>query len=263
MPANQKGVEFYNDLITELLSFNIQPFVTLFHWDFPQALQDEYNGFLSPKSVQDFKNYADFCFKTFGSKVKNWITFNEPWVYSHHGHYLGNNAPGRCYDRSKCEEGDSNTELYLSGHYQLLSHGYAVDIYRKYYQNLQKGIIGITLNCDWYEPYSISNEDRQASQRMLEFHCGWFGDPVYFGDYPESMKNNIKNRLPSFTEEEKKIMKGSNDFFGLNHYTSRYSKNGNWNNSGYEQDSQVINSIYNDNGNLIGNLANPGNLYSN
>ncbi|KAF2293652.1 hypothetical protein GH714_003880 [Hevea brasiliensis] len=87
--VNKKGIEFYNNLINKLLSEGIQPFVTLFHWDLPQALDDEYSGFLSPHIVDDFKDYAELCFKEFGDRVKHWITLNEPWSYSDAGYNLG------------------------------------------------------------------------------------------------------------------------------------------------------------------------------
>ncbi|KAA8527262.1 hypothetical protein F0562_034641 [Nyssa sinensis] len=93
---NQDGIDYYNNLLKELQDKGLEPFVTLFHWDLPQALEDEYGGFLSPKIVDHFLEYADFCFKTFGDRVKNWITVNEPWTYCYGGYVTGALAPGRC-----------------------------------------------------------------------------------------------------------------------------------------------------------------------
>ena len=105
--------------------------------------------------------------------------------------------------------------------------GVSIPIYRKKYKATQKGLIGISNNCDWREPLTNSDEDKQAAQRALEFFLAWFADPVYKGEYPAVMKERLKERLPEFTSEEKKMIKGSSDFFGLNHYTTMYAANSN------------------------------------
>jgi len=110
----------------------------------------------------------------------------------------------------------------VSGHNLLLAHARAVARYRTEFQPKQKGEIGITLNTDWFEPLTPSDADKEAAQRAMDFMCGWFADPVFKGDYPESMKKNCGERLPAFTDEEKALLKGSSDFFGLNHYGSGY-----------------------------------------
>ncbi|KAJ4828695.1 hypothetical protein Tsubulata_022848 [Turnera subulata] len=92
---NQEGVTFYNNLINEALSLGLEPFATIFHWDTPQALEDKYGGFLSPNIVADYRDYANFLFKTFGDRVRHWITLNEPWAYSAWGFDTGEFAPGR------------------------------------------------------------------------------------------------------------------------------------------------------------------------
>lgn len=104
----------------------------------------------------------------------------------------------------------------------LLAHAKAVAIYRESF-SAQNGSIGISNNCDWREPLTDKPEDRQAAERALLFFLGWFADPIYKGDYPEVMKQRLGKRLPSFTKEEKKLLLGSSDFFGLNHYTTMYA----------------------------------------
>lgn len=210
--VNEKGIKFYSDLIDELLANDIQPWVTLYHWDLPLALQTEEDGWLNPEISDYFKGYADLCFSRFGDRVKHWITLNEPWVVSILGYGHGAFAPGR----------KSNSEPYLAAHHLLVAHAKAVDIYRRRYGN-QHGSIGITNNCDWREPLTDRFEDRVASERALEFFLGWFADPVYKGDYPEVMKERLGRRLPDFTLEEKKLLLNSSDFFGLNHYTTMYA----------------------------------------
>jgi beta-glucosidase len=209
---NPEGVRFYSDLIDELLKHNITPWVTLYHWDLPLALQMEFDGWLNPKLADFFCDYADICFSYFGDRVKNWITFNEPWVTAILGYGQGVFAPGRV----------SNSEPYQTAHQMLRSHGKAVDLYRRKYHH-QNGKIGIVCNCDWREPLTDSENDRQAAQRALEFFLGWLADPIYFGDYPEEMRQRVKDRLPQFTPQERDHIKGSNDFFGLNHYTTMYA----------------------------------------
>lgn len=209
---NPEGIRFYSDLIDELLKHNITPWLTLYHWDLPLALQIEFDGWLNPKLADFFVEYADICFDNFGDRVKHWITFNEPWVTAILGFGQGVFPPGRV----------SNSEPYLVAHQMLCSHGKAVELYRRKYQH-QNGEIGMVCNCDWREPKTDNEKDRAAAQRALEFFLGWFSDPIYFGDYPEIMRQRVKERMPQFTPEERDQIKGSNDFFGLNHYTTMYT----------------------------------------
>ncbi|CAN0897638.1 Beta-glucosidase 17 [Linum grandiflorum] len=137
---NQLGVDFYNNLIDELLLNGIQPQATLMHWDLPQALEDEYGGFLSSKIVDDFRDYADFCFEQFGDRVKNWITVNEPNSITSKGYEQGINAPGRCSSYvANCTNGNSATEPYIVLHNILLSHAAASDVYRRKYKDGSSG----------------------------------------------------------------------------------------------------------------------------
>ncbi|XP_042480080.1 beta-glucosidase 13-like [Macadamia integrifolia] len=219
--VNRVGIQYYNNLINELLSKGIQPFVTLFHWDTPQVLEDKYGGFLSPDIINDFQGFADICFKEFGDRVKHWITLNEPVSYVM-GYSGASFAPGRC---SQCSHGNSSTEPYLVGHHQLLAHAAAVNLYRGKYKVSQNGKIGITLNSNWMVPYSEHYSDVAATRRALDFMYGWFVSPITYGDYPKSMRYRLKNRLPVFSKKEMILLKGSYDFLGLNYYTSNYVAN--------------------------------------
>nr|XP_011461907.1 PREDICTED: beta-glucosidase 12-like isoform X1 [Fragaria vesca subsp. vesca] len=225
--VNKEGIKYYNNLINELLANGVKPFVTIFHWDLPQALEDEYGGFLSPKIVNHFQDYAELCFKEFGDRVKHWITLNEPHSYSRNGYATGKFAPGRCsaWQKRNCTGGDSGTEPYLASHYQLLAHAAAMKLYRHKYQAKQKGLIGITINSHWFVPYSDSKQDQAAALRALDFMFGWYMDPMTNGDYPSSMRALVGNRLPKFTKEQSKMLKGSFDFLGLNYYTGNYAAN--------------------------------------
>ena len=103
--------------------------------------------------MKDFTDYADFCFKTFGDRVKMWVTMNEPNVMIMNGYDLGHFAPGRCSSYvGNCSAGNSATEPYIATHHLLLAHAATVKLYKDKYQAHQKGQIGITLVTHWYEP---------------------------------------------------------------------------------------------------------------
>lgn len=238
---NEQGIQFYSDMINCLLEHGIEPYATLYHWDLPLELQTAHNGWLNPKITEYFTEYANVCFRNFGDRVKNWITINEPWVVAILGYGQGAFAPGRV----------SQTEPYLVGHHELLAHAKAVKCYRDNYQASQQGQIGISLNCDWREPLTNNPEDMEAAERALLFFAGWFADPIWKGDYPEVMRQRIGHKLPSFTPEEKAMLMGSSDFFGLNHYTTMFaanSKNTNsdrnvYGNGGISEDQHVDLSV--------------------
>merc|ERR1719230_1121546 len=99
----------------------------------------------------------------------------------------------------------------------ILAHAKAVAVYRKSFKPKQKGKVGISLNMDWKEPKTEATSDLAAQRRALDWQLGWFADPIYKGSYPDTMKKRCGARLPSFTAEERTIVKGSADFFGLNH----------------------------------------------
>ncbi len=209
---NPEGIRFYSELIDALLERGIEPWVTLYHWDLPLALQMEHDGWLGDEIVKSFVRYAEICFEHFGDRVKHWITLNEPWVVAVFGYGKGVFAPGRV----------SRSEPYRAAHNLLRAHAHAVDAYRREFRDEQEGVIGITNNCDWREPLSDTLEDRAAAQTALEFFLGWFADPIYLGDYPETMRMRVDERLPKFSLEDRYLLKDSSDFFGLNHYTTMY-----------------------------------------
>ena len=222
LPINQAGVDHYNALLDELERHGIEALVTLYHWDLPLYLEEKYGGWLSPEIEKDFTSYADICFAAFGNRVKMWTTINEPWTFCLFGYVTGAFAPGRCSDRQKCSEGNSSIEGYVAAHNVLNSHASAVQLYRKKYQKIQKGKIGIVLNQDWAEPLTQDPLDVIAANRKNEFTMGWFADPLVFGKYPDSMINLVGDRLPKFTVEEKKRLIGSYDYFAFNHYSTKY-----------------------------------------
>ncbi|XP_019096764.1 PREDICTED: beta-glucosidase 43 isoform X2 [Camelina sativa] len=220
---NWNGVAYYNRLIDYLILKGIKPYANLYHYDLPLALEQKYQGLLSKQVVEDFVDYAEFCFKTFGDRVKNWMTFNEPRVVAALGYDNGIFAPGRCSKAfGNCTDGNSATEPYIVAHHLILAHSAAVQRYRQIYQEKQKGRIGILLDFVWFEPLTSSEADNDAAQRARDFHVGWFIHPIVYGKYPNTMQNIVKERLPKFTEEEVKMVKGSIDFIGINQYTTYF-----------------------------------------
>ncbi|GMH15691.1 hypothetical protein Nepgr_017532 [Nepenthes gracilis] len=222
--VNEMGVQFYNNLIDELLATGIEPFVTLFHWDTPQALEDEYGGFLSPKIMDDYLDYADLCFREFGDRVKYWATLNEPNFFSKFGYAYGYDAPGRCSEYiGNCSSGNSATEPYKVTHNLLLSHAAAFHLYKQRYQASQKGMIGLSVSSNWFIPINHTSSSFEAASRIFDFEIGWILHPIVFGTYPATMRSIVGSRLPTFTAEQSLMLKHSYDFIGFNHYTTSYA----------------------------------------
>ncbi|KAG9450201.1 hypothetical protein H6P81_010166 [Aristolochia fimbriata] len=224
--VNQAGVDYYNNLINTLVASGIIPVVTLNHFDLPQALEDSYGGWLSPRIIEEYGNFAEVCFAAFGDRVKYWITFNEPHGFVISGYDLGQGPPARCsvhLQNTTCSVGNSSTEPYIAAHNILLSHAAAATTYKAKFQEKQGGEIGITLDMFWIEPMSNSTHDSQIAQVAQDFQLGWFLDPIYFGDYPSSMREKVKERLPVFSKNESEALKGSLDFLGINQYTAYYA----------------------------------------
>jgi len=210
---NEKGIGFYNRLIDELLKNDIEPWVTLYHWDLPQALEDEYGGWLSEEVVQDFGNYAQTCFEAFGDRVKRWITINEAWTVAVQAYGDGTKAPAKT--------DNSAYDVYQVAHHTLLAHARAVKYYR---EHTSEGTIGMS-NCgDFRYPLDPNSmEDREAAERSLVFQYAWFVDPLVYGEYPVEMRSRLGDRLPTFTPSQQIELMGSLDFMGLNHYSTLYA----------------------------------------
>ncbi|XP_025803864.1 beta-glucosidase 32-like isoform X2 [Panicum hallii] len=217
---NPKALEYYNNLIDELILYGIEPYVTIYHFDLPQVLQDEYGGLLSPRFIEDYTAFAEVCFKNFGDRVKHWVTVNEPNIEPIGGYDNGSQPPRRCsYPFGEnCTGGNSSTEPYIAAHHLLLAHASAVSLYRNKYEPIQGGHIGITLLGWWHEPATNTSRDAAAASRMNDFHIGWFMNPLVYGDYPPVMRSRVGDRLPRLSAEESAAVRGSFDFVGFNHY---------------------------------------------
>jgi beta-glucosidase/6-phospho-beta-glucosidase/beta-galactosidase len=214
--VNLEGIDFYNNLIDELIKAGIEPWITLYHWDLPQALEDRYGGWQSSEIVGDFEEYAKTCFGAFGDRVKNWITINEAWTVAVQTYEDGTKAPGKV--------GNPPVEVYQAGHNLLLAHARAATIYRRDFAPIQDGIMGISNSGDFRYPLDPdSAEDQEAATRAMVFQYAWFVDPLVSGDYPKEMRERVGKRLPTFSDDQQQELLGSLDFMGLSHYSTLYA----------------------------------------
>lgn len=203
---NRKGVDFYNKVIDYAMSKNITLLATIFHWDSPQSLQDEYGGWQNDKMIDDIVLYANTCFQLFGDRIQYWITLNEPLTFVNLGYGNGNHAPGL-----------SVANPYEIAHRCVIAHARIYRLYHDKYEKTQCGKISIALNSDFVQPLDPdSQEDKNAAERGLLWRMGIYADPLFFGDYPKELRDRCGDRLPRFQENVQDTL----DFFSLNHYTT-------------------------------------------
>ncbi|CAO1425867.1 unnamed protein product [Diamesa serratosioi] len=222
--VNQKGIDHYSALIDELIANEIEPIITMHHWDLPQYIQD-LGGFANPLIIKFFEHYADVLFKNFGSRVKTWLTFNEPYNVCIDGYGVGSVPP-----LVKA----SGVGEYLCTYHLLQAHAAAYHLSKNKYEN-QNSQLGIALNTKHHFSEDPINGD-YISNRAQEYKLGLFSNPIFSkdGGFPQIMIDEIGNssvkeghpwsRLPTMTDEVKKSIKGSADFFGFNYYTSKIVK---------------------------------------
>jgi beta-glucosidase len=209
--VNQAGLDFYSRLVDGLLAAHIVPFVTLYHWDLPQALQDE-GGWPHRPTAEAFVEYADVVTRHLGDRVKHWITHNEPWCIAFLSHQIGEQAPGWQ---------DWQAAL-RAGHHVLLSHGWAVPVIR---QNSPGAEVGITLNFMAAEPASPSPVDVNAARRFDGYFNRWFLDPLYGRNYPADMVadyttvGHLRDGLDFVRKPDLAAIAVQTDFLGVNYYT--------------------------------------------
>ncbi len=204
--VNPKGLDFYDRLVDALLAAGIQPKATLYHWGFPQALQD-LGGWPNRDSANWFADYASVVFEALADRVKIWATHNEPWVAAFLGYGAGIHAPGIC----------DATKAYQTAHHLMLAHAKAVQVYR---QGGYDGKIGLILNLNHLMPESDRPEDITATQRVYDETHSIFLDPIYKGSYPEKFFEWLGPHRPDIEPGDLASMRGTCDYLGLNHYNS-------------------------------------------
>ena len=207
---NQKGIDFYNNVIDECLKYGIVPFVTLYHWDLPLPLEKK-GGWLNKETVEHYLEYAKICFNEFGDRVKHFITFNETVVFCSLGYLLGAHPPGIKNDPKK---------YFQATHNVFYAHARAVIEYKKLDQFGEIGLSHV------FSP-AFGVEDSPASQFAAEhanqFQMYWFYDPILLGKYPDYVVKQLEQEgnLPDWTDFELKTLAQAaplNDFMGLNYY---------------------------------------------
>jgi beta-glucosidase len=206
---NPVGIDFYRRLCEALRERGIAPMATLYHWDLPQAVQDD-GGWANRDTAARFAEYAAVTYEALDGLVDLWLTQNEPWVTAFEGYGYGSKAPG---------EEDWRTALNVS-HHVLLSHGLALRAFR---EGGHEGEIGIALNLTPVYPASDSDEDRAATRLMDGFHNRWFLDPVLRGGYPVDMVDELTRRFGPFDAVrpgDLEAIAGPLDFLGINYYNS-------------------------------------------
>ncbi|KAM4620743.1 klotho [Polymixia lowei] len=206
---NEIGTNYYRALIRKLKEIRVQPVVTLYHWDLPDHLQQTFGGWSNPVLVDLFKDYADFCFQTFGDDVKFWITIDNPFVVAWQGYGTGVVAPGIKNDPDL---------PFRVGHNLIKAHAAAWHLYDRHYRTRQQGKLSMALASHWIKPSRSRRESLRDCQCSLDHVLGWFARPLFTdGDYPPCMRERLGARLPTFTREEREQVRGTADFFALSH----------------------------------------------
>jgi len=210
--VNQTGLDFYSRLVEELLEAGIEPFVTLYHWDLPQSLQDD-GGWAERSIAEAFVDYADVVSRKLGDRVKHWITHNEPWATAVMGYQMGAHAPGLS---------DYPAALKVS-HHLLLSHGWAVPVLRR---NSPGAEVGITLNLFPLVPGPSNTAVLPVFRRFDGYFSRWFLDPLYGRHYPADIVAEYidTGRLPAdgliFVKPgDLEAIAARTDFLGVNYYS--------------------------------------------
>lgn len=217
-PVNEAGVKHYDDVISTLVGLGIKPVVTLFHWDTPLALFNEYGAWNDDQIVEDFFNYAKFVITRYDKYVPIWFTVNEPqycdWQWS-------NYPAGQYYPAYNNLTAGTFKTKYLCGHHTLLAHAKVAKWYHEEFHG--KGRITFKNSGNYMEALDKSSAaDQAAVQRNYDFGLGWFGGPWTDGDYPQSMKDTLGSNLPKLSAAQKKMIKGSCDFYAIDAYTSYF-----------------------------------------
>lgn len=217
--VNEKGIEFYSNLIDELLKNDIEPFITLYHWELPYEIYKR-GGWMNPEIVEWFAGYAKLVVERFSDRVKTFFTFNEPQCFVGLGFLTGEHAPG-----VKAPLRDT----FEMAHNVLKAHGRAVQVMRQYAK--QKLIIGYAPTSSVCYPASDKPEDIEAARKAYfgmqqddnnwTWNVSWWSDPILLGKYPEEGLKRYEAYLPEITDEDMKLISEPVDIYGQNIYNGR------------------------------------------
>lgn len=207
-----RGLDFYDRLVDGLLSAGVAPMATLYHWDLPQALEEQ-GGWPARDTALAFVDYVDVVTRRLGDRVKTWITHNEPWCISVLGYADGHHAPGR----------RSWPDALAAAHHVLLSHGMATDVIRAASPGAE---VGITLNLTHVSPASGSAADERACREVDGVLNRWYLDPLFGKGYPEDIVASHRadghlppGELPFLQAGDLELMARPIDLLGVNYYS--------------------------------------------
>ena len=216
--VNQKGLDFYSRLVDELLSAGVDPWVTLYHWDLPQILQQQ-GGWMNPSISDAFAEYTRAVVDTLGDRVSNWMTFNEPQCFVGLGLINGHHAPGYLLPQ---------TDVAKAAHHSMVAHGKAVDILRA--KGGSKYTIGYVPTTQAMIPATETPDNIELARKAMFSHTParelfWtislFSDPVYLGKYPDDILEIIEKDLPKNWQDDMALISRDLDFFGINLYSGK------------------------------------------
>ena len=202
---NQKGLDFYRRLVDELLAADIRPFCTLYHWDLPQALEDD-GGWPNRDLAGRFTDYAEIVVRALGDRVKHWMIFNEPKVFTVMGYLVGIHAPGRT----------GREDFLRASHTVNLAQGQAFAAMKAIDPDAE---ISSAFNLSPCEPLTDSEDDREATVRWDAFVNRWFLEPALLGCYPEAFPGGLPGDAMGVQDGDFEKMKAPLDFVGINLYT--------------------------------------------
>ncbi|MEM7629466.1 MAG: GH1 family beta-glucosidase [Planctomycetota bacterium] len=213
--VNASGLAYYDKLVDALLANGVQPWATLYHWDFPLDLFHR-GGWLNPDSPKWFADYTSLVVDRLSDRVQHWMTLNEPQVFLCHGHIDGIHAPGMKYSRP---------DALLATHHALMAHGRSVQAIRARARSTPT--VGWAPVGETRIPATESKADIDAARKSMfsvedrpgwMFNNTWFSDPVVFGHYPDDGLRVFGRDVPRFTENDLDIIKQPLDFYGVNIY---------------------------------------------
>ena len=204
--VNERGFGFYDRLVDALLEAGIKPLIALYHWDLPQALEEE-GGWTNRATVEAFADYSRVVGEHFGDRVTLWVTQVEPWVTAWLGYGLGVHAPGRC----------SEADAVAASHHLLLSHGRAVEVLRGVAPRAE---VGIALNLEHSWAATDRDDDHEALRWWDGTRSRWYLDPLFRGEYPADVLQEWKHLMPAGHDGDLACIAAPIDFLGVNNYSA-------------------------------------------
>lgn len=209
--ANEKGVDFYNRLIDKCLKEDVEPWVTCYHWDLPQALEDK-GGWPNRDVIKWFEEYVHLCADRFGDRVKNWMVFNEPMAFTFLGYMLGIHAPGKF----------GFGKFFKSVHNVVMSHGAGGRVLR---ERIKGANIGSTFSCSSLDGWKATPANKEAAKRADVIINRLFIEPVLGMGYPVKDLPVLKHVIKHMQSGDEEKMKFDFDFIGVQNYSRVVAKN--------------------------------------